>query len=137
MSAIDVESDLRFAQLELEQAQREADEQMLKFVASQKAFQEEMERETQLHHAHISERIKKRHARRAALKAGKEREENPNRQTKPSGEVIKQMKTIIGKASQSNLTEEGVNHLIKQLVALSEHQKSVDESREALGTKSD
>mgnify|MGYP004124439883 CR=1 FL=1 len=41
VTAVDIETDLRFAQLELKAAEREADQQMQQFLASQQAFKEE------------------------------------------------------------------------------------------------
>eukprot|EP00946_MAST-07B_sp_MAST-7B-sp1_P005000 g5000.t1 len=125
---VDIETDLRFAQLELEQAEREADEQMLKFLASQKAFQEELERETELHHAHISERIKKRRKRREALEKKKKGEDAAsNGKSAAAGSpafIMNQMQSLIKKASQSELTDEGVNALAAQLAALAGQQKT-------------
>ena len=125
---VDVETDLRFAQLELEQVEREADEQMLKFLASQKAFKEELERETELHHAHISERIKKRRKHRAALeKKKKEEAAASNGKSAAVGSpafLVSQMQSLITKASQAELTEEGVNALAAQLAALTGQPKT-------------
>ena len=68
---VDLETDLRFAQMQLEQAQRDADQQMLQFMASQAALKEELERETQLHHSRLSDRLKERRRHRAKAKATK------------------------------------------------------------------
>ena len=127
MTVVDIEADLRFAQMELEAAEREADQQMQQFLASQQAFKEELERETALHHAHISERIKKRRKHRAAL-AKKKKEEaaaNGGKAAKGSpASIMKQMQSIMTGASQTEMTEEGVNALIVQLTALAGQQKS-------------
>ena len=127
VTVVDIEADLRFAQMELEAAEREADQQMQQFLASQQAFKEELERETALHHAHISERIKKRRKHRAAL-AKKKKEEaaaNGGKAAKGSpASIMKQMQSIMTGASQTEMTEEGVNALIVQLTALAGQQKS-------------
>jgi len=128
VTAVDIETDLRFAQLELKAAEREADQQMQQFLASQQAFKEELERETALHHAHISERIKKRRQHRAALEqkkkeqAAKSGEKNDNVGSPAS--IVKEMQSIITGASHREMTEEGVNHLIEQLAALAGQKKS-------------
>jgi hypothetical protein len=53
---VDLETDLKFAEVQLQECQNIADSIMLEYVASQKAMAEELERETELHHSHLSDR---------------------------------------------------------------------------------
>ena len=128
---VDIETDLRFAQLELEAAQHEADEQMLKFLASQKAFKEELERETELHHAHISERIQKRRKHRADLEMKKKEQAAAKDPNSPTG-MIMRMQALLNGAAKSELTNEGVQALLDQLALVAAPQTKSGEQRAAV-----
>merc|ERR1711865_901142 len=67
---VDLETDLKFAEVQLQECQNIADSIMLEYVASQKAMAEELERETELHHSHLSDRLKARRAHRKKVVEG-------------------------------------------------------------------
>jgi hypothetical protein len=65
---VDLETELKIAESQAQQMQDRADSIMLHFVASQKAMAEELERETSLHHSHLSERLKERREHRKKMR---------------------------------------------------------------------
>ena len=97
---VDLAADLKYAEAQAQQLQESADSIMLHFVASQKAMAEELERETELHHSHLSARLKERRAHRAKMRQKSAHPGRPHGMDQRIQDTIAMIDTSLSKDQQ-------------------------------------